>query len=567
MDMMRRVAPREAGLSLVELLVTLVVATMAFAAMVPFFIGAQQKNAADNLRTIALEVAQDKIEKIRQLDYDQISADAAHPITDPNLYNPSFGGGQFGPTYLAQTGGANKNLHIDYSVTLVPSGATAGSEKYKKVVVDVYWDAPPAPVKHVILQTFVYRQYAGPQIVAFDISPLEEVGESLWVTSATVTFTAVISNVDIGGMNAGGTPKGWIDFTANAYNGAEVLKTTVDTPVVGHLDTYRYVWDASGVPDGTYVFHATAFSSVGFEGTTASVAYRVEKGPPSAPTNFVGTPGDNVASLSWGTSSAGDLDHYEVWRSTTPGAETRLADDLKTPAYTDRAVTNGTNYYYVIKAVDDLGNVSAPSAEVTVKPQLQADDQPPTVPGSFTAAKNGPSQPSILLTWTASVDQGTPTSGLKCYEMERSANGTSGWVQLNPNVAPTAISYIDATAGYGATWYYRMRAVDNVGNASAYTAVKSATTDAVPKYTLTVRNDHNTSTLYVRVQSVATGLWYTQAGVGQAAQPAEVSIAKKGKTAAWNNLPAGVYNVFGRYSTTTTKLGDLSAGATTVVFP
>jgi hypothetical protein len=72
----------------------------------------------------------------------------------------------------------------------------------------------------------------------------------------------------------------------------------------------------------------------------------------------------------------------------------------------------------------------------------------------------------------------------------------------------------------------------------------------------------------VRVQNVSTLLWYRTTGASQTTPPTEVSILKKGKTATWSNLPAGVYNVFGRYgSSTTTKLGDISAGPVTVVFP
>jgi hypothetical protein len=192
---------------------------------------------------------------------------------------------------------------------------------------------------------------------------------------------------------------------------------------------------------------------------------------------------------------------------------------------------------------------------------------PPSVPGSFSVAKNGAGQPSLRLGWTASVDGGTPTSGLQCYQIDRAASATGPWTQLDANVAPTALLYIDSTAGWASTWYYRIRAVDVAGNASAYAGVQSATTDPQPAYSLTVRNDHTTATVYVRVQSVSTLLWYRTTGASQTTPPAEVAIAKKGKTATWANLPSGVYNVFGRYTATTTKLGDISAGAITVIFP
>ena len=68
------------------------IAGVIFAAMVPVFVGATQKNASDSARLQAANVAQDKIEKVRQLAYGSIEADAADPARSPNLYNPSFRG-------------------------------------------------------------------------------------------------------------------------------------------------------------------------------------------------------------------------------------------------------------------------------------------------------------------------------------------------------------------------------------------------------------------------------------------------------------------------------------------
>lgn len=557
-----------AGLSLVELLVTVVLAGIVFAAMVPMFLLAQETNAGDNMRTTALQLAQDRIEKIRQLDYDEIAADAANPDLLPNLYSTTFGGGQFGPTFVAESGGSSKTFHIDYTVTLMPIGSPVGGEEYKKVVVDVYWDPPPRPVKRVILQTNVYRQYAGPQIVALNVSPLETVGgDTVRITGYTVQLEAVISAADIAAMNAGGSPSGFVRFTVNAYNGSQVSYEEVATPVTGQPGVYRTTWDASAAPDGVYVFQAVAVSRNSFKGNTASVAYPLEHGAPAAPTGLVATSADQTVYLTWDASPAGDLDHYELWRGDASGAETFLTD-VTAASFEDTGLTNGQTYYYYVKVVDTSGGTSPASAEASATPGPQSDTEPPTVPGDFAVVKNGDGQPSIRLDWSASVDQGVPVSGLMGYQIERGSSSTGPWQQLEANYPPSAIFYVDATAGWSSTWYYRMRALDNAGNASGYTDVRSATTDPQPKYRLTVRNDHTTMTVFVRVQSVATGLWYTQTGSALSNPPAEVSINKKGKSKTWNNLPSGIYNVFGRYgSSTQTKLGDLSGGPQTVVFP
>ncbi len=155
-----RACDRGAGFSLVELLVTIIIAGVAFGAMVPFLASAQSRNAADNMRNVALQVARDKVEKIRQLDYD--SVDAAYLNTSGPPVSP---GGIFGTEWTAGTGGAQKTLRITYVVSPVPSTAQSGQEHYKLVSVSVVWDGAPFPHKAVVLQTTISRQYFGPQVV------------------------------------------------------------------------------------------------------------------------------------------------------------------------------------------------------------------------------------------------------------------------------------------------------------------------------------------------------------------------------------------------------------------
>ena len=86
--------PRRAdGFSFVELLVTIIIAGVAFAAMVPLFVQAGKQQSSDRVRVTALNVAQDRIEKIRQLDYDLITAEnlARTENSGDWLYASEFG--------------------------------------------------------------------------------------------------------------------------------------------------------------------------------------------------------------------------------------------------------------------------------------------------------------------------------------------------------------------------------------------------------------------------------------------------------------------------------------------
>ena len=118
---------------MVELLVTIVLAGIIFAAMVPLFVNALKKTAGDKFRVTAMSIAQDRMEKIRQLPYVQISADAAHPTSSPNLYNQtSFGTATpapFATTYTAV--GSSKTYNIAYAVD--------PHSNYKDVTVTVTW--------------------------------------------------------------------------------------------------------------------------------------------------------------------------------------------------------------------------------------------------------------------------------------------------------------------------------------------------------------------------------------------------------------------------------------------
>ncbi len=65
---------RRAGFSMVELLFTVVLAGIIFAAMVPFFANALKRTSGDELRVDATNIAQDRIEQVRLLPYVDITS-------------------------------------------------------------------------------------------------------------------------------------------------------------------------------------------------------------------------------------------------------------------------------------------------------------------------------------------------------------------------------------------------------------------------------------------------------------------------------------------------------------
>jgi hypothetical protein len=90
--------------------------------------------------------------------------------------------------------------------------------------------------------------------------------------------------------------------------------------------------------------------------------------PPAAPGNVGALAGDGSVTVSWGAVTGADS--YNVYRSTSPGGPygSAIATGVTATQYTDTNVSNGTTYYYVVKAVNAAGEGAA-SAEVSAQPQ------------------------------------------------------------------------------------------------------------------------------------------------------------------------------------------------------
>ena len=186
---------------------------------------------------------------------------------------------------------------------------------------------------------------------------------------------------------------------------------------------------------------------------------------PSAPTGVAATAGNNQVTLSW--SSVSGATSYNVKRSLTPGGpyDTLNATGITSTSYVDSTAANGTTYYYVVSAVNSIGE-SVNSSEVSATPQPAPPV--PAAPTGLTATAVSRSQ--INLSWT---DNSNDETGFK---IERSRDGIS-FTQIG-----TVGSNVTAVGNTGlsrkTTYYYRVRAYNNAGD-SAYSNVASATT---PKF-------------------------------------------------------------------------------------
>ena len=185
--------------------------------------------------------------------------------------------------------------------------------------------------------------------------------------------------------------------------------------------------------------------------------------------NLSATFGDGEVSLDWGqpASHDEDLKGYFVYRSTVSPVDIlnsalRLqsgADDITGTQYNDTTVENGTEYYYVYTAMDQYGNESAASNEVTGTPAADPGDiTPPTAP-SFPAGEA--LDQSVSLGWGLSTDADSGVSGYVVL------SGTNTIQELaDPAVVTAGNSVFIGDLTNGTSYYFWVKAVDNAGNES-----------------------------------------------------------------------------------------------------
>jgi subtilisin family serine protease len=165
--------------------------------------------------------------------------------------------------------------------------------------------------------------------------------------------------------------------------------------------------------------------------------------PPSAPV-LSSLNGDRQVILTWtgGTGSTG----FTVKRSLAAGGPySQIASDVRSRAYTDSSVTNGTTYYYVVNGTNSFGD-GPMSNEVAATPHAPPD----LVISAFTAPGTGGAGLSLTMTVTVK-NQGTgnadPSSAL-VYFSDDTAVGASD----TPIGAAIAVPALAAGASFATTF-------------------------------------------------------------------------------------------------------------------
>ena len=204
----------------------------------------------------------------------------------------------------------------------------------------------------------------------------------------------------------------------------------------------------------TYYYRVKAVNSVGTSGYSNIVSGKAKAAAPAAPSVTAGNSSTGKPQLTWKAVSGAVK--YEVYRSTRQNSGYSLLGTTTSTSYVNTGASTGTTYYYRVKAVNRNGMASGYSNIVSCKAKAAAPAAP-----SVTAGNSSTGKPR--LTWKA-------VSGAVSYRIYRSESRGTGYSLLGTT---SSTSYVNTGAAAGKTYYYRVKAVNRDGMASAYSNIVS----------------------------------------------------------------------------------------------
>jgi hypothetical protein len=176
-------------------------------------------------------------------------------------------------------------------------------------------------------------------------------------------------------------------------------------------------------------------------------------------------PKPNESVLNWTASTGAPIANYLIERCTGLNCSNFAqvgSVSGSTLTYTDTSIASGTVYNYRVRAEDTAGLFSGYSNVVPVSPII------PQIVSSLVAT------PIRTLSWNPSAENG---GSISSYSIERCTGvGCTNFAQFTTT---TSTAYTDSSAAAGATYSYRVRALDANGFYGPYSVVATAT---IPAY-------------------------------------------------------------------------------------
>ncbi len=261
--------------------------------------------------------------------------------------------------------------------------------------------------------------------------------------TATLNWTEPISD--------GGYPITHYNVYRSQAPGGPYTFIGTNTSTTGFFDT--------GVVNGqTYYYVVTAVNSFG-ESAYSDEQRLLIANTPLAPTNLNGTFGNQQVILTWNSADGRgfEVTNYTVYRK-DPGASAYVAiATVNTTSFTDTGLVNGQTYRYVVTAHSIVGE-SPYSAFFEVTPATV-----PAIPENLTITLRNS---KVMLSWSKPADNGGfPVLYYNIYRSEGSADNFALYDYTYGK------SYLDSKADFGKTYYYRVTAMNTIGESAPSEAV------------------------------------------------------------------------------------------------
>ncbi|MFW9915708.1 MAG: NosD domain-containing protein [Candidatus Thorarchaeota archaeon] len=178
---------------------------------------------------------------------------------------------------------------------------------------------------------------------------------------------------------------------------------------------------------------------------------------PSAPQNLAGTLGgtarEEFVALTWTAPTADGgsaITGYHIYRSTSSGAGYAQIGSSSARTFSDTTVSNGITYFYVVRAINAIGESPASNEIHAAIPSMV-----PTAPQSLQATGgNG----FVELVWTTPTSDGG--AAISEYHIYRSTSSGAGYTQLGVSFTTR---FNDTTVVNDVTYYYVVRAINRIG--------------------------------------------------------------------------------------------------------
>ncbi len=301
----------------------------------------------------------------------------------------------------------------------------------------------------------------------YQVSALNSVGEGPLSNeaSATPAATTTVPGAPRGLGAVAGDGTVALAWSAPSSNGGSPITnyqvyrgmTSGQLSLLATLPNVLSYTDSAVTNGQTYYYQVTAVNAVG-EGPRSNEASDQASampvaGPsvPDAPRNLVATPGNGTISLTWSPPPwdvRSPITGYTVYRGTNSGNRSFSITLGNVTTYTDTGLANGQRYYYVVTAVNAIGE-GPPSSEVSAKPA--------TVPNAPSNLRAIPGNGKVTIQWSSAANNGAPVTNYTVYR--GTTSGSTSWL-----ITVGAVNtYTDTGLTNGVRYYYRVAAVNHVG--------------------------------------------------------------------------------------------------------